>query len=79
MGLKLPALAKNIRRLREAKGLTLEEVATGCDCRSKSAALNWETGRCTPRGKTLAKLARLLDTTESDLYSDPRKPRARAA
>lgn len=60
-------LARNIRTLRVDRGLTQAELGVRCDV-GGSAVAHWESGKWTPRSKTLAKLASALDVEVGKLF-----------
>ena len=55
-----------IKRRRLMLGISCEELARAVDCRYTSV-YNWERGICSPRLKTLPKLAKALHITEMEL------------
>lgn len=61
---------KERRRLREAKGLSEEEVA-GAIGVTRATVRSWETGRTDPRGRKREAYARLLSASEDDLTPSP--------
>jgi transcriptional regulator with XRE-family HTH domain len=58
--------AENVRRLREAKGLSQEELAFAADIHRTQVGL-MESGQRLPRLDTLVKLAGALGVTANDL------------
>ena len=69
---------QKFRELREARGLTLEQIAAECGV-SESIVSRWEQpGKANPRPAKIAKLAAVLQCEKSDLarYGDtPRTTR----
>lgn len=61
--------SKNIRRLREAAGLTQDELARKLDM-TRPAIGRWESGATTPRTSLLPKLAEALDCTVAALMGE---------
>lgn len=63
-------IGANLRRYREAKGLTQQAVweATGI---SKSSYTSYETGRGMPSADKIVALAHVLGTTTDELLLDP--------
>lgn len=63
----------NIRKLREAAGLTQADVvrAFGVDA---AAVVRWESGATMPRADKLPKLAQLFGCTIDELYGDDSPP-----
>lgn len=62
-------LGHNIRALREARGLTQQQLGEKCGV-DGSAVAHWEAGRTAPRAATLAKLAAELEATVGKLYGE---------
>jgi transcriptional regulator with XRE-family HTH domain len=69
---QLAAIATEIRRLRKAKALSLEQLA-GAAGVSKSIISKVERGEATPTTTVLARLAEALDVTFSELMSPARE------
>ncbi|CAL5242880.1 HTH cro/C1-type domain-containing protein [Pseudomonas aeruginosa] len=69
LGKETMTIAENIRRAREAKGLTQREVweATGI---SESSYKSYEKGERPPPGDKIVTLARLLGVSTDDLLLD---------
>lgn len=63
------SIAQNIRRLREEKGLTQEELATAIGM-SRPAVTQWETGWSQPRMGTIEKLAAFFGVSKSEIIDD---------
>ncbi|MFJ8309159.1 MULTISPECIES: helix-turn-helix domain-containing protein [unclassified Streptomyces] len=57
---------KERRRLREAKSLSEQQVATAVGV-TQATVRSWEKGRSTPRGRRLESYARLLATIEAEM------------
>lgn len=64
-------LARNIRTLRERRGLTQAELGQRCGV-GGSAVAHWESGKWTPRSKTLAKIASALGVAVGKLFAKTR-------
>lgn len=67
---------KRFRELREAAGLTLEEIAIACDV-AKSTVQKWEKHPVLqPRPRRIAKIAEVLRCEKTDLvrYGDAEAP-----
>lgn len=58
-----------IRKLREAAGLSLAQVADKLKVH-KTAVGAWERGICLPRGDRMASLAKTLGVTVGELYGE---------
>lgn len=67
----LPMLAANLRRLRQDRGLTQEQLA---DAAEISSVKMIETGKNIPSVPVLIRLARVLDCSLGHLVSDPGEP-----
>lgn len=65
----LTPLQKNIRRLRNDRGLSQEQLAAMLRLKDKSAVSNWETGKASPRSSSIPRLAKALGATVADLYA----------
>jgi transcriptional regulator with XRE-family HTH domain len=61
-------LAKNLRRLRQAAGLTQQQVAERTGCK-QSAYSKWECGKAIPKVDVLLHLALALDVSADRLLS----------
>ena len=59
---------KNIRKLRQAKGLSLQQVASHLGV-TRASVSKWEKGHTNPELSRLAQLACLLDVTSSQLLT----------
>jgi len=62
-------ISKNIKRLRQSKGLTLTDAAKALNT-SPSTISDWETGRRTPRAGNIEKLAEFFGCWKSDIMYD---------
>ncbi|MEV0092077.1 helix-turn-helix domain-containing protein [Streptomyces sp. NPDC050738] len=60
---------KERRRLREAKSLTEEQVATAVGV-TRATVRSWETGRTTPRGRRLEQYAKLLQPEAAETTAE---------
>lgn len=58
---------ENIRMMREAKGITQQEMATALNI-DRSTVAKWELSRAFPRAEMLPAIARLLECKIDDLY-----------
>ena len=58
-----------IKELREARGLTQEELAAKCG-RTKSAVAKWESDKASPPAKLLPTVAEALGVTLGELYGE---------
>ena len=68
-------VSNSIKKLREEKGMTQEELAEKL-CVTRQAVSNWETGRTQPDIETLTKLAEVFDVSvERIIYGSERKER----
>jgi transcriptional regulator with XRE-family HTH domain len=56
-------LGQNIRKAREAKGWTQDQLAEATGKSGKQIVSLWESGKSKPGTKTLIHIAQLLDTT----------------
>ena len=65
-------IGKNIRRSREAKGFTQEELARRLNV-TRQAVSNWETEKTQPDIDTLQKLAQHLEVSAEELIYGTRK------
>lgn len=63
------SIANNIKRLREQKGLTQEELAKALGM-SRPAVTQWETGWSQPRMGTVEKLAAFFGVPKSEIIDD---------
>ena len=63
----LKLIGKNLRRLRERKGLSVEYVREYLRLGSVQAVYKYERGLCFPRGDTLIALMELYEANISDL------------
>ena len=63
------SIAQNIRRLRERKGVTQEELAKAIGM-SRPAVTQWETGWSQPRMGTVEKLAAFFGVSKSEIIDD---------
>lgn len=63
------SIANNIKRLREQKGLTQEELARALGM-SRPAVTQWETGWSQPRMGTVEKLAAFFGVPKSEIIDD---------
>ncbi|UCC31258.1 MAG: helix-turn-helix transcriptional regulator [Phycisphaerales bacterium] len=70
-GEKKLAFVERVRALREARGLTQEELAERVGV-SKSAVVEWEAGRNLPRCPNMRALCEELNATELELRGDER-------
>lgn len=68
----LPVIEPKIRKLRETKGLTQEELASHAGVTRKTI-WNLETGRTLPNLALLCVLATILDVAWSALYDEKRE------
>lgn len=66
------ALAYNLRRLREAHGLSLAQLGSRCGV-AKATLFKIEQGRTNPTVDTLATIAEAFDTTLSELVRTPQR------
>lgn len=62
-------VSRTLRRLREEKGLTQQDVADKLDV-SRVAVGSWESGKATPRPAKLEQLSVLLDVSVSELLGE---------
>ena len=62
-------IASNIRKLREDRGLTQEQVAMALNV-SSAAISQWETGVSVPRMGNIEKLAALFRVKKSDIVDE---------
>lgn len=63
------SIANNIKRLREQRGLTQEELAKAVGM-SRPAVTQWETGWSQPRMGTIEKLAAFFGVSKSEIIDD---------
>lgn len=63
------SISTNIKRLRESKGLTQEELAKALGM-SRPAVTQWETGWSQPRMGTIEKLAEFFGVSKADIIDD---------
>lgn len=63
-----------IKTLRESKELRQGDLANILGV-SRSTVAMWETGKSSPRGETLVKLANVLGCTIDDLFACPEEGR----
>lgn len=66
-------LHENIKRLRTAKGLSQEELATKLNVVRQTVS-KWEKGLSVPDSNLLIRLAEELDTTVNELLGEPLSP-----
>lgn len=64
---EMQSLAKRIKLLRKARGLTVQEVAFRCDM-ERSNLSRLEAGAANPTLKTLCTICSALDVTLADLF-----------
>jgi transcriptional regulator with XRE-family HTH domain len=62
-------LGGNIRRFREARDMTQEELALAVGRKSKTAVCNWERGETSPPSDLVPTIAEKLGVTVADLYA----------
>ena len=62
-------LGDKIKNLRRQKGMTQQQLADACDVRLMTIS-NYETGKYTPRQKTLEKIAEVLGVTVESLQDE---------
>lgn len=62
-------VSKTLRRLREEKGLTQQDIADKLDV-TRVAVGSWESGKSTPRPAKLEQLSKLLDVPVSELLGE---------
>ncbi len=79
----MSGIARNIKKLRQKKGLTQEELAEKLYV-TRQAVSNWETGKNQPDVDTLKSLAEVLETDIKEVINGPafdldRRKRIRAA
>jgi transcriptional regulator with XRE-family HTH domain len=72
-------LDRRIKTLREAKGLTQEQLAHACGRTSKSTVAKWEAGISSPPAGLLEQVAAALGVTVGDLYATQEEDQAPAA
>ncbi len=68
------AVSKNLKEIRQAKGLTQDQLAEALHV-TRQAVSNWETGRSEPDIETLLALAEALDTGADALIYGPKPPK----
>jgi transcriptional regulator with XRE-family HTH domain len=66
---ELPTLARNVKSLREAQGLSQQELAVAAGLSVAVVSLIEQGGRENPKLDTLVKLARVLNVTIDALIS----------
>lgn len=62
-------IGENIKRLRESRGMTQEEMGAIADV-SAMAVSQWENGRAVPRMGAVERIARYFGVTKSELIED---------
>lgn len=70
---KYPELAANLKRLKEAQGLTWQKIATELKM-SIGAVEKWKKGYSRPYGDNAVRLARVLRCHPDELFSAPQRP-----
>ena len=68
------AVSKNLKEIRQAKGLTQDQLAEALHV-TRQAVSSWETGRSEPDIETLLALAEALDTGADALIYGPKPPK----
>lgn len=63
-------LGDRIKVLREARGMTQDDLARAVGRKSKSAVCNWESGASSPPTGLLGELAAALGVTVGELFGE---------
>ena len=69
----MSAVSKNLKRIRQAKGMTQDQLADALHV-TRQAVSSWETGRSEPDIETLLALAEALGTNADEMIYGPKAP-----
>lgn len=67
----MSSLAKNIKKYRELRGLSQQELATKLGYKGKSTVSNWENGANAPSDAKLKELLSILEVDANTLFGWP--------